>query len=107
MTRIALLLAPFVLVASLVVAQDAAQKPRGAEFPAELVEWVPYEHNPVFTGAGPGAWDAKIRERGWIAREGESFRMWYTGYDGQRTGKKMLGYATSTDGLAWKRYPEN
>ena len=39
-----------------------------ADFPRELVEFEPYAENPIFTGAGPGHWDVKIRERGWIAR---------------------------------------
>ena len=33
--------------------------------------------------------------------------MWYTGYDGTRQGQKSLGYATSTDGLVWKRFAGN
>jgi sucrose-6-phosphate hydrolase SacC (GH32 family) len=63
--------------------------------------------NPVFTAAGPGHWDAKIRERGWVLREGETWHLWYTGYDGTRAGTRLLGYATSPDGLAWTRYPGN
>jgi predicted GH43/DUF377 family glycosyl hydrolase len=77
------------------------------EFPHELVDFVPYAHNPVFSGAGPGHWDAKIRERGWILREGDTYYMWYTGYDGTRDGLKMLGHATSPDGLTWTRHPAN
>lgn len=73
-------------------------------FPPELVEFTPYEANPIFVGAGPGHWDAAIRERGWIIREGNDWRLWYTGYDGTRAGRKLLGYATSQDGLHWKRY---
>lgn len=81
----------------------AADKP----FPPELVKFRPYQGNPVFQGAGDGAWDAKIRERGWVLRDGAKWRMWYTGYDGTREGTKYLGYATSTDGLHWKRHPGN
>ena len=77
-----------------------------ALFPPELTEFTPLDGNPVFTGAGAGHWDVKIRERGWIIREGHQWKMWYTGYDGTRQGKKMLGYATSDDGLHWKRYSE-
>jgi len=57
--------------------------------------------------AGPGHWDLKIRERGWILREGDRWHLWYTGYDGTREGLKMLGHATSADGLTWKRDPAN
>ena len=77
------------------------------DFPAELTSFVPDKRNPIFTAGGEGHWDVKIRERGWILREGEQWKMWYTGYDGTRAGKKMLGYATSTDGIAWTRSPKN
>ena len=77
------------------------------EFPPELTQFAPSERNPIFTAAGPGHWDAKIRERGWMIREGDQWKMWYTGYDGTRPGQKMLGYATSTDGFVWKRFPGN
>ncbi|MCE9546718.1 MAG: glycosylase [Planctomycetia bacterium] len=72
------------------------------EFPAELVKFSPYEHNPIFTAEGPGHWDVKIRERGWILRERDQWRMWYTGYDGKRESIKQLGAATSADGLKWQ-----
>lgn len=77
------------------------------EFPAELTRFQPYEKNPVFTGAGGTAWDAKIRERGWILRDGDNWRMWYTGYDGSEKAVMRLGYATSRDGLSWTRHPGN
>lgn len=84
-------------------AANAAAEP----FPPELTQFRSYPKNPVFTAGGPGAWDAALRERGWILREGETYHLWYTGYDGTREGKKMLGYATSPDGLRWTRHPDN
>ena len=85
-----------------------------ADVPRELVAFQPHSGTPVFTGAGPGHWDAKIRERGWImvdapAKPGDAplFRLWYTGYDGTREGIKQLGYATSPDGVNWTRHPSN
>jgi predicted GH43/DUF377 family glycosyl hydrolase len=77
------------------------------DFPPELTQFVPYEGNPLFTGAGPGNWDEKIRERGWIIKEEGQYRMWYTGYSSARPDLMMLGYATSTDGLEWTRYEGN
>ncbi len=73
------------------------------EFPAELVSFEPVKHNPLFTASGEGHWDVKIRERGFILREGPRWHLWFTGYDGTRPGLKMLGYATSGDGIHWKR----
>src|SRR5262249_11365221 len=93
-------------VTSCTSALRAADPPR-QHFSPEMVDFVPYEKNPVFTAAGPGHWDVKIRERGWILRDGDQYLMWYTGYNGARTGIKMLGLATSRDGLAWTRYPKN
>ncbi len=84
-----------------------AQRDASALFPAELVEWTPGPDNPVFTAQGPGHWDVKIRERGWILREGDNYYMWYTGYDGTNAGIKQLGYATSPDGLHWTPWPTN
>jgi len=33
--------------------------------------------------------------------------LWYTGYDGSDKGLRMLGYATSSDGIHWIRHPRN
>ena len=35
------------------------------------------------------------------------WKLWYTGYDGKRESTKYLGYATSTDGIEWKRHEKN
>jgi hypothetical protein len=94
---------------ALVVALAACQGSSAAEneFPDELVSFVPYRANPVFEAGGPGQWDARIRERGWIIKERDRWRLWYTGYDGTREGRKLLGLATSTDGLVWTRNQSN
>lgn len=83
------------------------ERVRAREFPKELVEWVEYEGNPVFGGTGTDTWDSKIRERGFIMREGEKYHMWYTGYNDELSDTKFLGYATSPDGFEWKRYEGN
>jgi hypothetical protein len=76
-------------------------------FPSELVTFKPYAKNPVFKGTGDNTWDQKIRERGFILREGSTYHLWYTGY--QTTGEqtKYLGYATSGDGFTWTRSKAN
>ena len=62
---------------------------------------------PVFTSS-PGNWDASIRERGWILKTGETYHLWYTGYNPDRQPFSMqLGYATSLDGSTWTRHPQN
>jgi predicted GH43/DUF377 family glycosyl hydrolase len=94
------LIALFGLVCSISRAGDDA-KTGTEEFPAVLVEFMPYENNPIFTGRGPGFWDERIRERGWILREESQWKMWYTGY--QPNSQMKLGYATSPDGISWTR----
>lgn len=96
-------LPPLLILLCLCAAASAAEP----VFPPELTQFRPYDGNPVFTAAGPEQWDAKIRERGWILRDGDGWRMWYTGYDGTREGCKKIGLATSSDGLHWERHPEN
>jgi len=76
-------------------------------FPQELTRFRSDTRNPVFQPAGDGTWEVKIRERGFILREGDLWRLWYTGYDGTRGHPVHLGYATSRDGIEWKRHPGN
>jgi sucrose-6-phosphate hydrolase SacC (GH32 family) len=62
---------------------------------------------PIFEAA-PGQWDAKIRERGWVMKDGDVWKMWYTGYDPDKQPLTMkLGYATSKDGITWTRHSQN
>jgi hypothetical protein len=77
------------------------------DFPKDLVRWSPLPGNPVFKGTGDRSWDHKIRERGYILREGEKYHLWYTGYNDELSPTKFLGHATSTDGLHWRRDPAN
>lgn len=76
-------------------------------FPSEVVEFVPYKSNPVFTASAKDAWDKRIRERGYILFEDSIYKMWYTGYNDDDTVVKHLGYATSRDGIHWERYAKN
>ncbi len=87
--------------------EKAAGKTGAEEFPGEIVDFVPYEGNPVFAGTGTDTWDREIRERGYILRENGTWHMWYTGYNSDLSGTKYLGYATSPDGFEWTRYPGN
>ncbi len=76
------------------------------QFPAELVHFVPYSGNPIFSGTDTNTWDRHIRERGWILLENGVYHLWYTGYI-HEDDEKHLGYATSTDGYHWTRFASN
>jgi len=109
MIRLSLLLGVCVnLLGGTLFHADAA----AADFPAELVDFVPYKGNPLFAGTGKDTWDRNIRERGYILKEGNTYHMWYSGYN--HTGPNpegaktiSLGYATSPDGITWIRYSGN
>lgn len=101
----------FLLVGLLMVGMFACNNSKKnvveEDFPSELVEFTPYENNPVFAGTGTDTWDKKIRERGYILFEDGIYKLWYTGYNTDLEPEHFLGYATSTDGENWERYPEN
>jgi beta-1,2-mannobiose phosphorylase / 1,2-beta-oligomannan phosphorylase len=87
--------------------QKGAQSAKdAAEFPTELVHFVPYSRNPLFSGTDTNTWDRHIRERGWILKEDSLYHLWYTGYIIE-DGEKHLGYASSIDGIHWVRKPDN
>jgi beta-1,2-mannobiose phosphorylase / 1,2-beta-oligomannan phosphorylase len=79
-----------------------------ALFPSEMVNFIAYKANPVFSGTGANTWDEEIRERGYILKEEDGYHLWYTGYRKDSAEKtKYLGYATSPDGYRWTRYKDN
>lgn len=92
------------LVAAAVV---CAAPLRAQDFPPEIVEFTPYQGNPVFAGTGEDTWDKQIRERGFILHEEDGYHLWYSGYNKDRSDEIHLGYATSPDGLVWTRHPDN
>lgn len=72
-------------------------------FPQWATHWRLAEVNPVFAGAGGDAWDAKIRERGWIVQDDDAWLLYYTGYNESHSPLRRLGLATSRDGRTWTR----
>jgi predicted GH43/DUF377 family glycosyl hydrolase len=96
-----------IILLSFVACNDTKNKNEDL-FDKEMVEFKPYDHNPVFAHADSTQWDMKIRERGFILYEDGIYKMWYTGFKNESdSGIKFLGYATSKDGINWERYPGN
>lgn len=75
-------------------------------FPVSLVQFSASPNNPVFEGTNEETWDKNLRERGYILYENDLYKMWYTGYNDSISDRRYLGYATSQDGVNWKRYSE-
>lgn len=87
--------------------KSEATKNNGDEdFPSVLVKFSANAANPIFEGANKEKWDMNIRERGYILFENETYKMWYTGYNDSISETRYLGYATSKDGISWKRYSD-
>lgn len=110
--RMALLLAVVLGAAGLVRGQAPATAPArpqapAAGWPLSMVAWEAGPDRPLLTGGGDGAWDEEIRERGWILVEDGTYHLFYTGYNEDRSPRRMLGHATSPDGLNWTRDPRN
>jgi predicted GH43/DUF377 family glycosyl hydrolase len=71
---------------------------------ADGIKWTKYSGNPVLKVSSSG-WDI-----GWIGRpsvvyDGTNYKMWYQGRSG--SGNTKIGYATSSNGITWTKYPGN
>lgn len=73
----------------------------------EILDFSADDKNPVFKGTGGDTWDQKIRERGYILHEDGQYHMWYTGFRDEPDTEMHLGYATSEDGIEWRRFEGN
>jgi predicted GH43/DUF377 family glycosyl hydrolase len=67
------------------------------------VRWERYSGNPVFTPAASG-WDSRSLTIYPIVKRNGKYEGWYGGSDGTTS---QIGYATSSDGIHWQRYPNN
>lgn len=68
------------------------------------VEWTKYTGNPVLTPGSSGEWDdAGFAGQSVLYNEG-IYKMWYGASDGTHF---RIGYATSPDGINWKKYDDS
>lgn len=59
----------------------------------------------VLNVGSPGAWDDYGVMHPCVIKDGSTYKMWYSADDG--SGKRKIGYATSTDGTSWTKYAVN
>ncbi|MFA7491143.1 MAG: hypothetical protein WCY58_10330 [Mariniphaga sp.] len=85
--------------------QNKPGKTTNGAFPAEMVAFIPFNDNPVFSGTGKDTWDRQIRERGYILKEENLYRMWYSGYNGGDTTAKYRVMPRQQTGSAGKGIP--
>jgi predicted GH43/DUF377 family glycosyl hydrolase len=64
------------------------------------IPWVKHIGNPVLDVGAPGSWDDEGVGFPCVIFENDTFHMWYSGYNGTDLN---IGYATSLDGIYWKK----
>jgi parallel beta-helix repeat protein len=70
------------------------------------LNWTKHPGNPVL-GVGSGSvWDSEGFESPFVVKEDGIYKMWYGGR-GASDDYWRTGYATSTDGVSWTKYPKN
>jgi predicted GH43/DUF377 family glycosyl hydrolase len=65
------------------------------------IHWTKYAGNPVF-GPGTAAWEVNGPYSCSVMPTQGGYKMWYGGF-GATFSNLRIGYATSTDGISWKR----
>jgi predicted GH43/DUF377 family glycosyl hydrolase len=67
-------------------------------------EWKKYPGNPVLDLGASGTWDDTHVYGSAVLFDGKKYQIWYGGHDGLYG---RIGYATSADGIAWVKHPDN
>ncbi len=70
------------------------------------LSWTKYSGNPVLTVGKTGSWNEAHVGSPCVIFDGKIYKMWYQGQDVANT-DWQTGYATSTDGINWKKHPNN
>jgi len=68
------------------------------------VIWTKYASNPVVDLGPSGAWDSAGVGDPTVLFDGSTYHMWFMGDNGV---SNRIGYATSTDGVAWNKFAGN
>ena len=66
--------------------------------------WTKYTDNPVLDLGASGSWESNSIYHPHIIFDNTTYHMWYSAWDGNN---ERIGYATSKDGIHWKKYDEN
>jgi len=69
------------------------------------INWDRPLNQPVLSPGQIGTWDSWAVYPGAIMKDGDIYRMYYTGFADQYE-QWGIGFATSTDGISWEKYPQ-
>jgi predicted GH43/DUF377 family glycosyl hydrolase len=68
--------------------------------------WYKYPGNPVFFRGGSGEFDFNLFNKAIVLKD-SIYHMWYSGQRNLTFNNSRIGYATSQDGIYWKKYDRN
>jgi len=95
---------------------DGGHEFTGLGYSADGLFWTAYGSAPVLGGSAPPIfWDCSDAAYGTVYRDADGFHFWYSGGgadDGaggcqDQPVHEGIGYAASSDGLAWSKHPDN
>ncbi len=66
-----------------------------------------WTHHPRVLEVVPGTWEGQVVSAPSIIKHGDTYYMYYTGFDDSVVGKQAIGLATSKDLFTWERYDGN
>lgn len=66
-----------------------------------------WEHHPRVLDVVPGTWEGQVVSAPSIIKHGDTYYMFYTGFDDRVVGKQSIGLATSKDLFNWDRHDGN
>ncbi len=69
------------------------------------ISWTKHSGNPVLKKGPSSTWDESRTGGPCVLFDGNTYKMWYQGMDKMKSFK--IGYATSMDGINWKKYSKN
>lgn len=70
------------------------------------IQWTKSASNPVMDVGAPGEWDEGGVEAPFVMKDGATYKMWFIA-GGASGGAWRIGYATSSDGIAWVKHASN
>lgn len=73
----------------------------------DSISWTKSISNPILD-VNPTGWDSRSATGPWVIFDGSMYHMWYHGGTPCSSDEpEMIGYATSTDSIAWTKYAGN
>ena len=66
--------------------------------------WTKYADNPVLDVGAGGSWEDEDISVPTVIKVEDTYHLWYTGFDGSTS---RIGYASSSDGIAWVKDANN